>query len=518
MPRPADPRPGQPAEDGPLYPELSLDPPPPPQPSAGREPRAAGEWIAHIREQDMPAVGATVALVHAVTEDERASTDRLAQVILQDPAMTTKVLKLANSAFYNPARQGISTISRAIVVLGFNIVAEIAIGIRLVDAVLSGGVRQRVLAEMAQSFHAAVQARAIASLRRDKRSEEVFIAALLSRVGEMAFWCFGGQAAMRLDRQLENGEQTPEEAQMTVLGFRLRQLSVGLAREWKLGPLLQSVLEGSARPTPTEQAIRFGQRLAAELENGWDTPGSRRLVSELAGFVGMSDHDLRLQLAANSREAARIASYYGADEAARCIPLAGRGDTDPEPEAELVEPCAVSNGPDPQLQLRILRELSGRIAMGANLNEVLQLVLEGIFRGVGFDRVLFALITANRQQLVAKTCLGAGGEALRQRFIFSLDSTPGDVFNEFFRKPRALRIEPGRTITGVRVDRLQLVTNTELACMAPILAQGRAIGVFYADRQDPARGIDDESFEAFQLFVQQVSLALAAAAPGGRAP
>jgi HD-like signal output (HDOD) protein len=517
MAKPAEPNGGQPPV-GPLYPELSLEPPPPPLPAAPREPRAAGEWIAHIREQDMPALGATVALVHAVTGDDRASTDRLAQVILQDAAMTTKVLKLANSAFYNPARQGVSTISRAIVVLGFNTVAEIAIGIRLVDALLAGGVRQRVIDEMAQSFHAAVQARAIAALRHDKRSEEVFIAALLSRVGEMAFWCFGGQTAVRLDKHMQSSEQTAEEAQMTVLGFRLRQLSVGLARDWKLGALLQSVLESGARAGPAEQAIRLGQRLAAELENGWDAPGARRLVSELAGFVGLPEPELRAQLAASSREAARIACYFGADEAARCIPLAGWAEVEPDTEPELVEACPVPSEPDPRLQLRILRELSGRIAQGANLNEVLQLVLEGIYRGVGFDRVLFALLTANRQQLVGKTCLGAGGEALRQRFIFSLDNTPGDLFNEFFRKPRALRIEPGRATPGVRVDRLQLVTNAELACIAPILVQGRAIGMFYADRLDAGRGIDDESFEAVQLFAQQVSLAVTTGASGVRAP
>jgi hypothetical protein len=59
------------------------------------------------------------------------------------------------------------------------------------------------------------------------------------------------------------------------------------------------------------------------------------------------------------------------------------------------------------------------------------------------------------------------------------------------------------------------VTNAPHSCVAPILAQGRAIGLFYADRVNAAQGLDDESFEAFQLFVQQVSLAVTAVA--GRA-
>lgn len=490
-----------------LFPELELGVPEPA--GAAREPRALSEWVAHIRDQDMPALGYTVELIHSVTDDEKATTGRLAQAILQDPAMTAKVLKLANSPLYNAAGN-VSTISRAIVVLGFNAVAEIAVAIQVIDALLKGGVREQVVKEMARGFHAAVQARSLAVMRRDPRSEEVFIAALLSRVGEMAFWCFGGKRAEKLNAALVAGGQPPEEVQVNILGFRLRQLSQGLAREWKLPALLQTVLEGSARMGATEQAIIYGQRLAAEAETGWDAPGTRKLIAELAGFVGTSPEALREELAANSAEAARIAGCFGAGEAGRQIP---QGDPSiAPPEDELEPPAAAPMEPDPQLQLKILREISGRIAARASLNEVLQLVLEGIYRGVGFDRVLFALLSHNRQQLLAKVALGSGAEALRSRFIFSLDQVPADLINDFFRSPRAVRLEPGKNPPGLRLDRLQLVTNANLACLAPIVANGRAIGLFYADRLDGARPIDDESFDAFQLFVQQVSLAVTAVA------
>lgn len=502
-------RPGEPA----LFPELQLGVQGAPGDAAEpgvREPRNLGEWVTFIREQEMPALGATVALIHSVTEDEKSPTGKLAQAILQDAAMTAKVLKLANSALYNPARHGVSTISRAIVVLGFNAVAEIAIAIRIIDSLLAGGVRQRVVDEMARVFHAAVQARALAALRRDGRSEEVFIAALLSRVGEMAFWCFGGRLAQRLDAALAAG-QADEDAQMGVLGFRLRQLSQGLAREWKLGPLLLSVLDGSGRAGVAEQAILYGQRFAVEVESGWDTPAIDKLVQGLSNFTGLSPEAMREELAANSVEAARIAAYFGVAEAAELIPRPVAAAVAAKVDADEVPPAAVAMEPDPQLQLRILREISGRIAAGAALNEILQLVLEGIYRGVGFDRVLFALLTPNRLQLIGKTSLGAGAEALRQAFIFSLDGTAGDLFNEFFRNPRAMCFGPGQTPPGIRIDRLLQVTDAPHACIAPILAQGRPIGLFYADRPNAAQAIDDERFEAFQLFAQQVSLAVTAA-------
>lgn len=461
-------------------------------------PHALAEWLTHIRDQEMPALGATVALVKSITTDEKASTDKLAQVILQDAAMTAKVLKLANSAYFNPARQNVATISRAIVVLGFDVVAEMAIGIRLVDALLTGGLRQRVIDEMAQSFHAAVLARAIAGIKRDGRHEEVFIATLLSRVGEMAFWAFGGQAAVRLDALLRDENLSREEAQAIMPGFPLRQLSVGLAREWKLGTLLQSALEEGGRPTPSEQAIRYAGKLALASRQNWSAPDVGKVIDDITRFVAGDREALGALLAEATEEAASVARYFGATEAALHIPRPVSRPIAPEESEESVLP-------DPMLQLRILREISGRVAAGARLNELVQLVLEGVLRGVGFDRVLFAMLTPNRLQLVGKAGLGPRVEQLKQKFIFTLGGGGDDLFTAFFRQPRALRVIAEKPPAGLRLERLQMISAASAMCLAPVMLQGQIIGLLYAER-DQAVEVDDESFEAFQLFVQQLSL------------
>lgn len=483
----------------------------PPLPTAERQPENATEWVAHIRERDMPAFGATVTAVRNVTGDERASASRLAQVILQDAALTTKVLKLSNSAFYNPTRQTVSTISRAIVVLGFNLVADIALGVCLVDAMLAGGVRGRVVEEMARSFHAAVQARAIAQMRRDPRAEEVFIATLLTRVGEMAFWCFGGEAAERLDKALGAGgaqhpPRSPEEVQTAELGFRLHQLSVGLAREWRLGPLLTGVLECRGRPGPAEQSVMLGQRVALAAEKGWESPEMDKVLEELKDHAGLPPENLLPLLTREAEQAARIVTFYGAPDAARQIPLPTA--VHPAIEAEPAHPPA---GPDPQLQLRILRELSGLMSGNGSLGDIIQLALEGMLRGVGLGRVLFAMVTANRQQVVGKSAVGAGSEGLLQQFVFTLGGAPDDLFNSLAAQPRALSLGADGHPKGVRPGRLWAVAGEVPACVAPVHIQGRLVGLFYADQGKAGDAIDKDAFESFCLFAQQVSFAFSAA-------
>jgi len=130
-------------------------------------------WVDRLRSQDMPIFSATLAAIGEVAGDEASPTSALGTIILRDAGMTARVLRMANSVFFRGESQRVSTISRAIVVLGFDTVRNIAVSVALIDAFLAGGVRERVAAEMARCFHAAVHARHAASVRGDASPEEV---------------------------------------------------------------------------------------------------------------------------------------------------------------------------------------------------------------------------------------------------------------------------------------------------------------------------------------------------------
>lgn len=459
-------------------------------------------WVEHIRDSDMPAFGSTVQEVKMVTADERASASKLSSVILQDSALTTKVLKLSNGVTFNPSHQSVNTVSRAIVVLGFDLVGQIVLSINLVDSLVSGGLRERVVGEMARCFHAAVQARTAALSKGSKAAEEVFIAALLARVGEMAFWCFGGNLANQLDVvMLEQPDERPEDLQMDLLGFRLRSLSNALAKEWRLGPLVVSASENLSSPTTEQEAIAQGYQLAHAVENGWDTPRARDAIVQFAKFAGRPVNEVAEELIQNATEAARVAAQFGAEAAAHRIPLPPSGQkVDIAAEiAEITDPV-----PDPLLQLKILRDLAMLLSGKPSLNQVLQLVLEGIYRGLGMSRAVFALLTPDRQKLVGKLALGRQAEQLSSRFVFQLDGRPGDVMNQVFSSGKPFWLK-GPLPSGLRMERLEAVTGQREGFLAPIEASGRVIGVFYADRT-PGAAIDEETWQGFLHFAQQASL------------
>ena len=469
-------------------------------------------WIERIRGREMPVFASTVAALRRIIGDERASASALAQVILKDTPMTTKVLRLANSAYFNHSRQAVNTVSRAIVVLGFNPVAELALSVSLIDSLLAGGLRGRIHVEMARSFHAAVQARWAAQRRGEQQAEEVFIAALLSRVGEMAFWCFGGEQAQALERCMKSACLREEEAQQVVLGFSLRHLSVGLVREWRLGSLAVAALEGDARSRGPERAVLLGQRLALAAEGGWTSLAARQALREMADYLGLPIETVRDEVLANAAQAARIAASFGAVEAGQIIATSG-GSNAGVPEFE-PEPAGPPVEPDAALQLRILQDLAALTFARAPLADILQMVAEGVFCGVGCERVLVAVLTRDRAQLQGRVALGCGSEALCARFIFTMEGDPDDVVDAAIDSAQACRIDAAR-LEHPGTERLLQVTGCDEAVLVPFGTPTRQIGVLYADRQ--GKPLDDEVWRAVQHFALQAGLAvtLSAADPAG---
>ena len=476
----------------------------------GADPRGLSEWVQKLGESGMPVFAHTARDISRLSDSRESSAAELARVVLQDAAMTAKLLRVANSPVFNPAGKSISTVSRAVVLLGFDEVRSICLSIAVVESMLKGKQKQRVIEEMARSFHAAVQARAIARKRKDPAPEEVFIATLLSRLGEMAFWSFAGRSAERLDAALQQrGGEAPELVQREVLGFALHDLTLGLSREWKLGELLEQSLQGRSDKNPRAGNVMLGYELASAAERGWDTPPVKRLVERIAENLYLPVPEVTKLVRSNADEAADTAAFYGAARASELIPVVG--DTTQGRDAEPDEAAAVFLEPDPMLQLTILRELAALMETRPDYNLVLEMVLEGMYRGVGMDRTLFALRTPDHRFLAGRYALGVDNEVLRRQFHIETVEAKPNLFQSVIKTRQAVW-------AGQQDDAAQrkLLTSEVLAIcggapffVTPIEIRGKVIGVFYADRKVSGRPLDEDSFTSFRHFAQQGNLALA---------
>jgi HD-like signal output (HDOD) protein len=94
---------------------------------------------------------------------------------LKDASLTGRLLKMANSVHYNPTGKPLNTISRAVMVLGFNPVHALALSLLMVDSLSDGIHKDRLTEEMAESFHAVIEAQELARQTKCKSPVNVFV-------------------------------------------------------------------------------------------------------------------------------------------------------------------------------------------------------------------------------------------------------------------------------------------------------------------------------------------------------
>lgn len=464
-------------------------------------------WIRRITDNEMPIFGRTVQEVVSVSEDDDTSAGHLSQVVLKDAAMTSRVLKLANSSFYNAGRQRLSTVSRAIMMLGFDTVRSMCVTVALIDSLVKGVNRHHLVREMARALHAATQAQQIAIQRKDANPEEVFICTLLYNIGDLAFWCFAGKEGEQIDVLLNTGE-TPESAQREVLGFTLRELSEGLAREWSLSELLQNTLAKPEGNTPRTRTITLSHQLAIATEEGWDSAAVTKLTSELANLAGISADTMEKQLHENAQRAVVTTATYGASDVANAIPTANEQADEGDQDTSDDNAAPPSTTPNPGLQLQILRELTGLMTSKTSFNTVVEMAMEGLHRGVGLPRVLFALLSPDRSTLKPKFVLGDDEGLLKFGLEIPIGGLTASPIRYVLSKRSCLwtaeiDCPDGKAhLTEAFFD----ATASREMYMAPVIIRDKPVGIFYADAAGQA--LDQARYDAFRHFSQQAVLVL----------
>ncbi len=503
--------------------------------------RGIENWVNKFCREEMPLFNRTVEHVAGMANQENGSLSELAWSVLEDPALTSRVLKLANSIHYNPSPKRIKTVSRAVMRLGTNMIKEICLAISLIESVLSGLHKERVAVEVARSFHAAVQAREIACRLNLADPEEVFIAALLARIGYIAFWCFAGEMGPQLEKAIqETGNEA--HAELEVLGFRLERLTERLSEEWKLSDLLDRSFRDRHGNDARIKSIKLGCAVACASRKGWDSPEIQKTIKEVSNTLHLPEKETTELLHESAREAAEVTESYGTKSISRLVPIpSAAGSEKPVRVIEGKNPAELSisgetklNGgydglsaapptrgekeypaPDLSIQLGSLRDLSALTASkNAELNMVLSIVLEGIYRGIGMDRVFFGLITPDRRNLKGKYGLGCIEISRVENFVVSLGADPPNILGWVLKNKKPLWVTepPDPSIQPLLTAELVTATGGGPCFIMPISIKEVAIGVIYADRKPSGRKLDDESFENFVFFGQQANMSLNALA------
>ena len=211
--------------------------------------------------------------------------------IVEDFALTQKVLKLANSSMYAPFGDGSASVSSALDVLGSEAVLHLVLGAELVsdeDLKTDENLSRTLLAsELARTACA-------------DRAEDASIATLMYEIGRLMTAKHLREESASIAERVARGTD-PQDAATQVLGMSYQDLGVALAKRWNLPQPLVACMDGTGDPTLVNVA-RFSSSASGLIHAGkadavhallssWDLPGVDK--SRLTALVSRKVEEVR---------------------------------------------------------------------------------------------------------------------------------------------------------------------------------------------------------------------------------
>mgnify|MGYP000967515555 CR=1 FL=1 len=202
---------------------------------------------------NLPSIPQVILRIKEITENPRASVADLANCILSDHQLTSRILRMANSAYYGEFSGRITTVTHAIMLMGFRAVRNIAISMVVYDAVnnISRGSGFDVKAFWSRSLAGGVIAKYFArATGQTKLLEVAFIAGFMHDIGQVVL----ASAFPEEYRELSKVDCDPSKLQHTeriLLGIDHLEAGEYIARKWKLPELLVRPIGEHHRPRST---------------------------------------------------------------------------------------------------------------------------------------------------------------------------------------------------------------------------------------------------------------------------
>jgi len=204
--------------------------------SDGEDPHSTIDFLLRrIRyKKDFPAISKCVMEINRMTaSDSKASAKQLANVILTDYSLTNKLLKLVNSAFYGQAGGSVTSIYKAVVILGFEQIRLAASTLMLFTHLRGNSATKELRDGMIRSFMSGIIARDLTKRAKLGKTELAFICSMFHDLGKnLAIYYFPEEYAEIKKLIAKNGNDI-QGAARSVLGISFDELGVGVARAWK---------------------------------------------------------------------------------------------------------------------------------------------------------------------------------------------------------------------------------------------------------------------------------------------
>ncbi|MES2771539.1 MAG: HDOD domain-containing protein [Pseudomonadota bacterium] len=480
---------------------------------------------------DFPALSDSVNAINKLTSSDRDNISKLSDAILKDFALTNKILRLVNSAAFNfntRSQSGkISTISRALHVLGFDAVRSITITTLLFEHLQNQGNATYLREEFLRANLAGMLAKNIAIQVAVRDVEQIFICAMFHNLGRLLSQYYFPEENEKIRRLVQQKPGSEEASALQVLGASFEDLGIGVAESWGFPKLIVNSmrkLESGIvhKPGSLEDRLRhlsaFSNELCGMIIDDV-SPENRhkelpRILTRFAESISIGDKELRTTIEKTLEEVVQFSDLihvnlqktafgkqikaWGSGKAdlifsrKSAVSDADQAQLSARAETELVKTQASDSPLVSDAASRLaetilmsgIQDISNTLVEDFKLNDVLRIILETMYRAKGFRHVLLCIRDARNNLMTGRFGFGPNIQDLAKHFVFSLAPNL-DVFHAALSKGVDILISD--TQEEKIAERIpawfRKVSAAQTFIVFPLCMKGIPVAMIYAERE-----------------------------------
>ncbi|TEU89575.1 HDOD domain-containing protein, partial [Burkholderia cepacia] len=198
-------------------------------------------WARMNERGDFPLLSESLRATMAAMKNDDLDFTALVRVVLSDFALTQKVLRLANSAMYMAFGGNITTVTRALMVLGMDAVGHLVVGLKLVDH-FHHSTPRRIDAklELNRALLSGCVARKLTERVELRAGEEAVVCTLMRQVGKLLVVCYLDSEWDRIRRRAAELNGDEAAACIDVLGVGFDEIGLEAAARWRLPDVIRA--------------------------------------------------------------------------------------------------------------------------------------------------------------------------------------------------------------------------------------------------------------------------------------
>lgn len=480
-----------------------------------REERIANCVNLLTSKPDFPAFSQHIQKVLAAVDDNEATVHELTGLIMRDYSLSLKLLRTAN--FYNLSGRQIMSVSHAVIMIGTEGVRNLASSLLIFEHFYKKptGVRELMMLSMLSANHVRDIAMRIPALR----PEEAYLCGMVRNLGEVLIGYYLPGPYARILQRMAERKQAASAASLDVLQFTFEDIGEAVIRYWRMPervaacqqPQSAHVASRASPDSLLHRAVSLGHNITTAVYRMDPEAGADHLkacLREQSAWLPLARKEVEGILKSSLSDTQESFAAMGVQldqlrlEAQTRSAVEALAEANPSRAAEQAD-----SGPQDRDTLeRLTKEVCVLLDSSADfdLNALILKVLEAIYRGAGFDRVIFAFLNEEGTSIEGRIGIGDNVDSLIEKFKFRMSLSGGPVSLALLLK-HSVVADTERD----EANKIGRLFGCSYLCLYPVVVARQVVGCIYGESQKPRSDLTGTELHILEELRDSLASAIA---------